>query len=188
MGAGFKNWRPLRLVDARMAGDGALVGGHMVLAKNAEIADFALTQFFGTAGDGDDWRQAAFVLNGQRMDYYDYVRAALGGGRLRFDPLREVADMVTSNCADLGYRADAVTLSLAAGLQNQPEPDRLPPNIYGTEGDWETYSTPSRDARLKTAFKDAARRSRALCRPVAGARSAAGLWRPRPGRRHAGGL
>ncbi len=104
MGAGFKNWRPLRLVGARMAGDGALVGGHMVPAKNDEIADFALTQFFGTAGDGDDWRQAAFVLNGQRMDYYDYVRAALGGGRLRFDPLREVADMVTSNCADLGYR------------------------------------------------------------------------------------
>ena len=49
------------------------------------------------------------------MDYYDYVRARLGGGRLRFDPVREVADMVASNCADLGYRADAVTLSLAGG-------------------------------------------------------------------------
>ena len=34
------------------------------------------------------------------------------------------------------------------------QPDRLPPNIYGTDGDWETYSTPSRDARLKTAFKN----------------------------------
>ena len=32
--------------------------------------------------------------------------------------------------------------------------DRLPRNIYGTNGDWETYSTPSRDARLKTAFKE----------------------------------
>ena len=30
----------------------------------------------------------------------------------------------------------------------------MPPNIYGTDGDWETYSTPSRDARLKTAFKE----------------------------------
>ena len=88
------------------------------------------------------------------MDYYDYVRASLGGGSLRFDPLREVADMVASNCADLGYRADAVTLALQAGLQNQPQPARLPANIYGTEGDWETYSTPSRDARLKTAFKE----------------------------------
>jgi hypothetical protein len=49
---------------------------------------------------------------------------------------------------------DAVTVALAAGIQTQPQPDRLPPNIYGTEGDWETYSTPSRDARLKTAFKE----------------------------------
>jgi hypothetical protein len=88
------------------------------------------------------------------MDYYDYVRARLGGGQLRFDPLREVAEMVTSNCADLGYRADAVSLALQAGLQNRPQPTRLPFNIYGTEGDWETWSTPSRDARLKTAFRE----------------------------------
>ena len=62
--------------------------------------------------------------------------------------------MVDSNCADLHYRADAVNVALAAGLQKQPEPDTLPDNIYGSEGDWETYSTPSRDARLKTAFKE----------------------------------
>ena len=78
----------------------------------------------------------------------------MAGGKLEFDPLKEVRDMVDSNCNDLHYRQDAVNLSLAAGLQNQPEPARLPPNIYGTEGDWETYSTPSRDARLKTAFKE----------------------------------
>ena len=30
----------------------------------------------------------------------------------------------------------------------------MPQNIYGTEGDWEEYSTPSRDARLKTSFKE----------------------------------
>jgi hypothetical protein len=156
MGAGFKNWRPLRLVSARTAPDGTLMGGHVVLARNDEIPDFALTQFFGTGPQptDSDWRQGGFVLNGQAMDYYDYVRARLGGGSLHFDPLREVGDMVVSNCADLGYRADAVTLALEAGLQNREQPERLPVNIYGTEGDWETYSTPSRDARLKTAFKE----------------------------------
>lgn len=87
------------------------------------------------------------------MDYYDFVRAELAGGKLEFDPVKEVHDIVESNCNDLHYRADAVSLSIAAGLQNQPEPERLPANIYGTEGDWETFSTPSRDARLKTAFK-----------------------------------
>ena len=94
------------------------------------------------------------MLNGQRMDYYDFVRASLSGGRLRFNPVQEIADLVLSNCADLSYRAEAIDISLAAGIQNRPQPGRLPHNIYGTEGDWETYSTPSRDARLKTAFKE----------------------------------
>jgi len=154
MGAGFKNWRPVQLLGASRRADGTLVGGRMVLAANSQIADFALTQFFGTGPvpDDSDWRRGAFILNGAGMDYYDYVRAVLNGGNLVFDPLREVADMVTSNCADLGYRADAVEASLATGLQDQPQPSRLPENIYGTDGDWESYSTPSRDARLKTAF------------------------------------
>ncbi len=154
-GAGFKNWRPSRLVGADRARDGTLIGGHVVVASNAQIADFALTQFFGTGPrlDDGDWKRGAFLLNGGGLDYYDYVRASLSGGALHFDPLREIADMVVSNCADLGYRVDAVKLAQRAGLQNAPEPPRLPENIYGTEGDWETYSTPSRDARLKTAFK-----------------------------------
>lgn len=156
MGAGFKNWRPMRLAGARRMPDGVLAGGHVLRAANADIADFSLVQFYGTGPkpNDSDWKQGRFVLNGQTLDWYDYVRAEMAGGSLHFDPLAEVADMVASNCADLGYRADAVNLSLAAGLQNRPEPKRLPPNIYGTDGDWETYSTPSRDARLKTAFKE----------------------------------
>ena len=152
MGAGFKNWRPSRLEGARTAADGGLGGGHVRLASNADIPDFSVTQFYGTGRRPGDWRQGRFVLNGQAMDYYDYVRAEMAGGSLSFDP-EEVADMVNSNCADLSYRADAVKLALEAGLDRQAEPERLPVNIYGTEGDWETYSTPSRDARLKTAFK-----------------------------------
>jgi len=169
MGAGFKNWRPLMLEGARQDG-GALIGGHMTLARNAQIADFSLVQFFGTGprpADDAGWKQSAFLLNGQSLDYYDYVRTQMAGGTLSFNPLTEVADMVSSNCADLSYRADAVNLALAAGLQNQPEPARLPVNIYGTEGDWEDYSTPSRDARLKTAFLElrvAAERFMALYR------------------------
>ncbi len=96
--------------------------------------------------------------------------------------------MVWSNCADLDYRADAVTLALEAGLQNRPQPDRLPENIYGTEGDWETYSTPSRDARLKTAFKELRDNAPRFLTLWLRARSPAGLWRRRSGGRHAGDL
>jgi len=155
IGAGFKNWRPVRLIGATGRADGVLVGGHIALAANKDIADYSLEQFTGNGrrpADAD-WKSGTFTLNGEVLDYYDYVRARMAGGKLVFEPVAEVRDMARSTCADLHYRADAVELALAAGIQNRAEPARLPDNIYGTEGDWETYSTPSRDARLKTAFK-----------------------------------
>ena len=155
-GAGFKNWRPQTLVGAMRQADGSLAGGHVELARNAQIKDFSTEQYFGTGNRpaDADWASGTFALSGETLDYYDYVRARLAGGKLAFDPVAEVHDMVVSNCSDLHYREQAVEVALAAGLQARPEPSRLPPNIYGTEGDWEVYSTPSRDARLKTAFKE----------------------------------
>jgi hypothetical protein len=157
MGAGFKNWRPMMLVGATRRADGVYVGGHVVLPKNKDIADFSDEQFFGNGprpADDTLWGEGGFKLGGEYLDYYDYVRAALAGGKLQFDPIKEVRESVDSNCADLHDRAQAVDLAISEGLENRPEPERLPPNIYGTEGDWETYSSPSRDARLKTAFKE----------------------------------
>ncbi len=157
MGAGFKNWRPATLVGAVRQKDGTYTGGHVELPANKAIADYSVEQFFGNGArpdDDRDWRQGTFTLNREVIDYYDYVRARLAGGTLEFDPLKEVHDMVESNCADLGYRADAVKVAVAAGIVNAAQPSSLPSNIYGTEGDWETYSSPSRDARLKTAFKE----------------------------------
>jgi len=156
VGAGFKNWRPLRLVGYTQGADGALIGGHYELARNSEIPDFSDEQYYGNGQrpDDEDWANGTFTLNGETLDYYDYVRAKLAGGKLEFDPVKEIGEMVDSNCADLHYRAQAVEIAISAGIQNRPEPDRLPQNIYGTSGDWETYSTPSRDARLKTAFAE----------------------------------
>ncbi|HWD50577.1 MAG TPA: hypothetical protein VG309_11660 [Rhizomicrobium sp.] len=157
MGAGFKNWRSPMLTGATRSADGEFTGGHVVLPKNKDIPDFSDEQYYGTgahpAGDGL-WSTGGFAINGETYTYYDFVRAAMAGGKLQFDPLKEVRQMVESDCNDLQYRADAVTLAIEARLENQPQPARLPANIYGTEGDWETYSTPSRDARLKTAFRE----------------------------------
>ncbi|MGH6878825.1 MAG: formylglycine-generating enzyme family protein, partial [Rhizomicrobium sp.] len=120
------------------------------------IPTFSDEQYYGNGArpDDQDWANGTFTLNGETLDYYDYVRAKVGGGKLLFDPVKEIGEMVDSNCADLHYRALAVNIAIATGIQNRPEPDRLPRNIYGTNGDWETYSTPSRDARLKTAFNE----------------------------------
>ena len=155
VGAGFKNWRPQRLIGAKLEADGTLSGGHVALAANKDIADFSEEQFYGNGArpKDADWKRGTFALNGERLGYYDYLRARMAGGVLEFEPLAELREMIWSNCADLHYRAQAVDRALAAGLQNRPEPAHLPDNIYGTEGDWETFSTPSRDARLKTAFK-----------------------------------
>lgn len=156
MGSGFKNWRPLVLEGAVRAANGDLIGGRIVAKANEDLSDFSDEQFFGNgARPGDhDWSSGHFSLNGETLDYYDYVRAKLAGGVLRFDPIQEVRNMVRSNCADLHYRALAVELAITAGIAEKPQPERLPYNIYGTEGEWETYSTPSRDARLKTAFEE----------------------------------
>jgi hypothetical protein len=155
VGAGFKNWRPIRLAGATRLPDGTLRGGQIVVAANKDIADFSLVQYYGNGPQPPDalWAQGGFTLNGETLDYYDYVRAAMAGGDLLFDPIKEVRELASSICYDLHYRAEYVDLAIAKGMARRPEPDRLPENIYGSAGDWEMYSTPSRDARLKTAFK-----------------------------------
>ncbi|MEI9885038.1 MAG: hypothetical protein WDN08_00845 [Rhizomicrobium sp.] len=122
-GAGFKNWRPQKLVGATLRADGTLTGGHIELARNAGIADFSTEQFYGNDTRPDDaaWASGWFKLNGDITGYYDFVRAKLSGGQLHFDPIKEVHEMVLSNCSDLQYRVQAVEVAIAAG---DPAPSR----------------------------------------------------------------
>lgn len=153
MGAGFKNWRPMKLAGATKGPDGTWTGGRVVLARDSEIADWSDEQFFGTeTSEARQWQAARFVHDGTALDYYDYVRQALATGDVNYDPVAEMRLMIRELCDDLHYRVQAVDVAVAAGLHRQAQPSRLPDNIYGTHGDWETYSTPSRDARLKTSF------------------------------------
>jgi hypothetical protein len=123
-GAGFKNWRPE--LDVR---------------PTAEMPGFSVEEF-----------QSKFVLNGVPADYYDYVRGKMAGGALRFEPVNEVQNMVSEICSNLHDREASVTAAIKVGIQNQQHPDRLPENIFGTSGEWEEFSSPSRDARLKVAY------------------------------------
>ncbi len=78
----------------------------------------------------------------------------MGGGSLAYEPVQELRNMMRANCEDIKYRAEAVDLAIIRGIHLKAQPARLPQNIYGTEGEWEEYSSPSRDARLKTSFKE----------------------------------
>jgi hypothetical protein len=153
MGAGFKNRRPQALVGADQAADGSYVGGVVKLTTNKDLPDWSDEQFFGT-NHAASWEAAQFVYQGEVIDYYDYVRRAVAGHDIIYDPIAETRSMVKGLCSDLHYRTEAVEMAVKAGLNLQPQLARLPLNIYGTTGDWETYSTPSRDARLKVSFKE----------------------------------
>ncbi len=153
MGAGFKNWRPVKLVGATQGADGTWHGGRIELAPDSALADWSDEQFFGTeVPRAKQWVGARFVYKGEVLDYYDYVRQAVAKGDVAYDPVKETRLMVRELCDDLHYRAQSIDIAVKAGLNIRAQPARLPDNIYGTSGDWETYSTPSRDARLKTSF------------------------------------
>ncbi|MGZ3708386.1 MAG: hypothetical protein ACXWPM_06135 [Bdellovibrionota bacterium] len=156
MGAGFKKWRPVTLVGAKSDGQGNFYGGHLAEVPNERIPDFGTEQYYGTKPDPDGaWQRGKFFFAGKPVGYYDYVRMALAVGNLQYHPIDELRNMLTALCQDTRDRADSVTVAIAAHVDQKQHPDTLPDNIYGTSGEWETYSTPSRDARLKTSFKEA---------------------------------
>lgn len=155
LGSIFQKFRPIEVVGAKRAANGALVGGRIVAASNDEIADFSLEQYQGNPpGDPLRWRSASWVHDGEDLDFYTYLRSRLSAGELEYRPVEELRAMMQSVCFDIRSRKQAVEISVARGIQNTDPPPRLPDNIYGTHGVWELYSTPSRDARLKTAFKE----------------------------------
>lgn len=155
VGGGFKRWRPLKLVSATRQSDGSYTGGRIELAPDRQLTDWSDEQYFGTQAPRlKDWQNARFAINGRETDYYHFVRRRLAPSGFRYDPIEDTRVMVRNLCRDIQYRREAVDFAIKAGIHRRAQPARLPYNIYGTDGDWEIYSTPSRDARLKTGFKE----------------------------------
>ncbi len=153
-GAGFKNFRPLKLVGAIFdPALGSYVGGNVRPFKNSELKDFDLLQFFGTArAPRPDWNKGVFEVDGTKVSYYDYLRTKLSVGNLQLNPENEIKSLAQDLCQSAQDRVEAVAGALKTGIQLKAHPERLPFNIYGTSGEWEDSSTPSRDARFKTTF------------------------------------
>ena len=153
-GSGFKNFRPTILEGSTFdTASQSYVGGRILPFKNKNLENFDTVQFFGTNRlPLADWKKGIFEIGGQKMDYYQYVRNQLSIGLLKLNPSSEIKNLAEDLCQTVIDRVDAVNAALKIGIQNKPQPTKLPDNIYGTSGEWEDYSTPSRDARLKTSF------------------------------------
>lgn len=138
-GAGFKNFRPLRLV-----------GDKIVFAKDEEIPDLDVTQYFGTHPDPADWRKGRFEHNGRTLNFHEYVRTQLATEKI--SPVVEFQGALEELCSNFKDRSAAVETALEKQIHLQAHPTHLPPNLFGSEGDWENYSTPGRDTRLRATF------------------------------------
>jgi hypothetical protein len=155
-GAGFKNYRKQELVGATFnAALGSYVGGKIVVSLPTAHKDFSLVQKYGTDNKPiPKWQNGAFIFAGVKMDYYDYLRSKMSKGNLKIKPREEVIAITNDLCSTAEDRVDAVQSAITANIHLKTHPERLPVNIYGTSGEWEEYSTPSRDARFKTSFKE----------------------------------
>lgn len=145
-GAGFKNYRPVRLEGARRDSSGALLGGRMVALRNSELPDFSVEQYASSSWKSKNWNH-----QGLATDFYSFTRLKMAAGSLRFEPVSEMRSMMAGICSDFQDRVFSVQSAVQKGIDRKSNPPRLPENIYGTSGEWEEESTPSRDARLKTA-------------------------------------
>lgn len=153
LGAGLKAWRPIRVAGADRADDGSLVGGTLKATDNDALPGFSMEQYEGNVpADSEVWHEGEFHFQGRTLQYYDYVRRALAAPDFAYDPVTELRYGLQAICSEIKARKVAVDKAQTARLHLKPHPEKLPPNIYGTYGEWEEYSTPSRDARLKVSF------------------------------------
>lgn len=117
LGGGFKNFRPVTLVDAQRLPDGSYVGGHMVLTANEAIADFSLEQYRGNAPDAKDGdRSAEFRYNGAPLDLYEYVRASMSKGGFALNPVYELEVTMSSLCHDAKEGSPEAEARVRAGF------------------------------------------------------------------------
>lgn len=144
IGAGFIRFRPYRMRQSQY-----------MATPNSDLSDFSLEQYYGTEDDRQSsWKKVAFYYRGKLLPFVRFVRARLSNNGLSIDPLEETQVMLNDLCRDFKERITSVDIAIMDRIDEKSHPRRLPDNIYGTYGEWETYSTPARDARLKASVQE----------------------------------
>lgn len=133
-GGGFKKWRQIRYTS----------DGRIIRTQNHNLPDYS----------ENDQYSKNYNIRGKTVGYHEYIRLSMATGGAKSDPMSEFIFMMQDIYEDIRYRALAVDTAIQKGCHLKPHPGSLPRNIYGTDGIWEELSTPSRDARLKVAFRE----------------------------------
>jgi len=153
-GGNFKNFRPFRLENVKYdpREPGRILSAQFRFYADEEIPDYSVEQYEGTS-QRQQGTDPVFEYNlknmNYRFDFYEWVKLRLSNGTYRIRPLNEMNKEMASLCTDVKNRLDAVGKALENNIHLKNHPSRLPRNIFGAEGEWESYSTPGRDLRLK---------------------------------------
>lgn len=150
-GWGFKNWRPFKLMDVKRSKDGIITKARFQFARDEEIEDYSLDQYYGNLPNQiQDWKKRdRFIADGRYVDWFDFLNFKMSNGTYSLDPLVEFQTSLTNICSSLQRRVDSVNKALAEGLDKAKHPEKLPTNIFATEGDWESFSTPASDLNIR---------------------------------------
>ncbi len=149
-GGNFKNFRPVQVINPEIDQNGVIIKGQVVVASDSQIIDFSMEQYEGlgkTATNETIFKLAA--SDTRLVSFYDWVKFKLSGGLYRLDPIAEMKNEMGQLCSMAQDRVAAVQVAVDNQVHRKNHPDTLPQNIFGADGEWEAYSTPGRDLRLK---------------------------------------
>ncbi|MES2964804.1 MAG: hypothetical protein V4760_13010 [Bdellovibrionota bacterium] len=163
-GFGFFNWRPLRAIGGQWIG-GYLYNAAVRSASDRELFErglFSLEQWFGPDSNiepASSVRPDAWKAGFASIDFFDFLMMRLYSGSAPLQTDTVVGDYMVSLCEVLKQRTADIDSAIHAGMNRRAHPVELPDNVFSTTGEWEAYSTPSRDGRLRFAAADLPRQA-----------------------------
>ncbi len=161
----FQNWRPIKVGGATPE----IYNGscrYYSIAENGGIAVAPDRSIRGQSYEqavGTEWksgqpipspRERSYQDNGSRVDsHLRFIQLRLASGNLRVDPVQSIKDSVGDLCGTIEHRVEQVKGALSGDDPVYRQTflgagDRLF-NVFGGQGAWFKYSTPSMDVGIR---------------------------------------
>ena len=155
-GLGFYRFRPVSAVGAHFDANNSYYGGKIVTASDEQLyaaGKYSLEQWFGPGTDfkpGQKVDPNAWKSAFGNLDFFSYIASQLRDQNSKFPADQAVKREFTDICGVIQSRQQSVNSAVSSGLPQRPHPASLVADIFGSsDADWEEYSTPGSDARLK---------------------------------------